>query len=34
MSSKDTKWGHYIGLTYKFVRTLLPTDLLDEDAAS
>ena len=28
-----TKWSHYIALTNKFAKTLLPPDLLDVDAA-
>ena len=27
------KWSHYIALTYKFAKTLLPPDSLDVDAA-
>ena len=27
------KWSHYIALTNKFAKTLLPPDLLDVDAA-
>ena len=28
------KWSHYIALTNKFAKTLLPPDLLDVDAAN
>ena len=30
---RKAKWSHYIGLTNKFAKTLLPPDSLDVDAA-
>ena len=30
---RKAKWSHYIALTNKFAKTLLPPDLLDVDAA-
>ena len=30
---RKTKWSHYIALTNKFAKTLLPPDSLDVDAA-
>ena len=30
---RKVKWSHYIALTNKFAKTLLPPDLLDVDAA-
>ena len=32
-SFRRAKWSHYIALTNKFAKTLLPPDLLDVDAA-